>query len=108
MSVVYRTGLYGDTVAAHRHQGQVPHRLTGVCVMLQYDRGIFSSALGAFLLGVGMSLSGAVSCSHRTRGRLITDPCGLRNADNVYLLDYSRPLHINQVIYLIHKTEHEN
>lgn len=72
------------------------------------DRGIFSSALGAFLLGVGMSLSGAVSCSHRTRGRLITDPCGLRNADNVYLLDYSRPLHINQVIYLIHKTEHEN
>lgn len=72
------------------------------------DRGIFSSALGAFLLGVGMSLSGAVSCSHRIRGRLITDPCGLRNADNVYLLDYSRPLHINQVIYLIHKTEHEN
>lgn len=43
------------------------------------ERGIFSSALGAFLLGVGMSLSGAVS-SPRNWGRLITDPLGLRNA----------------------------
>lgn len=55
------------------------HRASQEFVSCFNDRGIFSSALGAFLLGVGMSLSGAVS-SLRNWGRLIKDLLGLRNA----------------------------